>query len=143
MWKFLMKLINPFMKWLLNSPLHGLVSRDYMLISVTGRKSGKVYTTPIQYRREGDEITVITSRAYAWWKNLQGGAPIRLRVQGQSLEGTAHPELDADTIRTCFRRVYPRATDAQVEQFIPRTVAISIRLAPASALHPTSPLRRV
>jgi len=41
--------LNPLMRALLRSPLHGLLSGMLMLLSYTGRKSGKVYTIPIGY----------------------------------------------------------------------------------------------
>lgn len=54
------KIYNPLMKWVLRSPLHGMVSKNFMLITFTGRRSGKVYTTPVNYVREGDGITVFS-----------------------------------------------------------------------------------
>jgi hypothetical protein len=40
---------NDFMSWFLRSPLHGLLSNGMMLLTVTGRKTGKKYTTPVGY----------------------------------------------------------------------------------------------
>jgi len=48
---------NRWVIWLLQSPLHGLVSQGMLLITVTGRKSGKTYTTPVEYRQENQCIT--------------------------------------------------------------------------------------
>lgn len=75
---FLNRIVNPFMKWLLKSPLHGIVSGHYMLVTVTGRKTGKLYTTPVEYRRKDQAIMVITSQRHTWWKNLQSGVPCTL-----------------------------------------------------------------
>jgi hypothetical protein len=69
-----MKVQNPFMKWLLRSPFHGVVSRMYMLITFTGRKSRTIYTTPVQYAQNDNTLYIITSEGYTWWKNLHGGA---------------------------------------------------------------------
>ena len=41
------KLYNPFVGALLRSPLHGFMSNSTMLLTYTGRKSGKTYTTPV------------------------------------------------------------------------------------------------
>ncbi len=80
---------NPIIKWLLRSPLHGFVSNNMMLITYTGRKSGKEYTIPINYLRN-DSVFITTSfRKRIWWRNLRGGAPVTLRVQGQTLQATA------------------------------------------------------
>lgn len=84
----LVKLLNPLMTLLLRSLLHGLVSRSIMLITVTGRKTGRTYTTPVSYWRAGDTITCFTDRANQWWRNLRAGAPVVVRVCGQDLPGT-------------------------------------------------------
>jgi deazaflavin-dependent oxidoreductase (nitroreductase family) len=79
---------NSIMAWLLRSPLHGLISRSFMLITFTGRKSGRVYTTPVNYVRDGDVLSVVSFRHRTWWRNLRGGAPVTVRVQGQDLQAT-------------------------------------------------------
>lgn len=80
------KIYNPIMRSILRSPLHGLISKNTMLISFTGRKSGKVYTTPVNYVRDGDNFTVFSLRNRIWWRNLRGGAPVTVRVRGQNLK---------------------------------------------------------
>lgn len=47
-----------------------------LLLSVTGRKSGKTYSTPLVYFRDADSYVVVGSDGAArrdpqWWKNLQ------------------------------------------------------------------------
>lgn len=78
---------NRIMTWVLRSPLHRVVSGSILTLTFTGRKSGKVYTTPLSYTRQGEQIIVFTHSG--WWKNLQGGAPVTVRVQGQAVHGQA------------------------------------------------------
>ena len=78
---------NPIMIWLLKSPLHGIVSKSIMLVTVTGRKSGKSISTPTNYLRDGNTLWVISWRDRNWWKNLRGGANIRTLLAGKSVEG--------------------------------------------------------
>ena len=80
-------IMNPFVTILLKSPLHRLVSGTMMLITFTGRKSGKRYTTPVGYLRDGDVVICLTHAN--WWKNLRGGARVTLRIQGRTVEGRA------------------------------------------------------
>jgi hypothetical protein len=68
---------DPLMKWLLRSPFHGMISKGVMLVSVRGRKSGKTISTPTNYVREGN----------MWWRNLRGGADVRLRLAGKEVRG--------------------------------------------------------
>jgi deazaflavin-dependent oxidoreductase (nitroreductase family) len=77
------------MKFVLGSAVHGMVSKTVLLITFTGRKSGKTYTTPVSYSQYGD-LVYIFSHAN-WWKNLRGGAPVTLRIQGRELRGLAEP----------------------------------------------------
>jgi hypothetical protein len=94
MMNLLIRLINPLVVALLRSPLHSLLSDNTMLISFTGRRSGKRYVVPISYVREDDTIICFTGSP--WWKNLRDGAPVVLRVRGQDLDGSAQP-IDGDT----------------------------------------------
>lgn len=84
--------VNSAMKFVLRSPVHSMVSKSILLITFTGRKSGKRYTTPVSYSQEGDDITIFTHAD--WWKNLRGGAPVTLRIRGHDLEGVAQPVAD-------------------------------------------------
>jgi deazaflavin-dependent oxidoreductase (nitroreductase family) len=77
------------MKLVLRSPVHGMVSKTILLITFTGRKSGKTYTTPVSYSQHNDQVYVFTHAA--WWKNLRKGAPVTLRIRGRELQGLAEP----------------------------------------------------
>ncbi|MCI0478593.1 MAG: nitroreductase family deazaflavin-dependent oxidoreductase [Anaerolineales bacterium] len=100
---------NPIMIFLLRSPLHGLLSGSTMLITYTGRKSGKPITLPTNYVREGDALFITSFRARKWWRNLRGGARVTIRLQGRDYSGVAEAIEDADAVaqglRAYFRRV--------------------------------------
>jgi deazaflavin-dependent oxidoreductase (nitroreductase family) len=76
---------NTFMIWLLKSPLHFLISKNILLISFAGRKSGKSYHLPVNYLRQGDILYLTSWRERRWWRNLRAGQPVTVRVQGQNL----------------------------------------------------------
>jgi hypothetical protein len=99
-WAVFNRTVNPLMKALLRSPLHGLRSGRLALITVTGRKSGREYTFPTGYERDGDTVTITVSwpDQKVWWRNLRdGGAPVRLRLKGEERSGhaVAHGDPDA------------------------------------------------
>ncbi len=82
-----------------------------MLITFTGRKSGKVYTTPVGYVRNGDSLTFYTKRRRIWWRNLRGGAPVTVRVKGQDLEGvgeTIEDEKAVAAILSAYLQEFPQ-----------------------------------
>jgi deazaflavin-dependent oxidoreductase (nitroreductase family) len=85
---------NDFMSWVLRSPFHAILSNGMMLITVTGRKTGTQYTTPVGYLREGVDLWVLTSRDRTWWRNLKGGAQVNLLLRRQRIAAIAEPELD-------------------------------------------------
>ena len=89
---------NDFMAWVLRSPFHGMLSNGMMLITITGRKTGKTYTTPVGYYVEGEYLWVITSRERTWWKNLQGGANVKLLLKRKPVQGIADVELDTKAV---------------------------------------------
>ena len=91
---------NDFMSWVLRSPLHGMLSDGMMLITFTGRKTGKTYTIPVGYYEESGYLWVITSRDRTWWRNLQGGANVNLLLKRKPVHGIAETELDGKAVET-------------------------------------------
>jgi deazaflavin-dependent oxidoreductase (nitroreductase family) len=93
---------NPIMTWLLRSPLHGLISGNTMLMTYQGRKSGKTYTTPVNYLRmqdsEGQYLLTTSKRDRTWWRNLRGGASVTLRLRGKDLRARAEAIEDEPAV---------------------------------------------
>lgn len=85
-------MVNKAMKFILRSPLHAMVSKSVLLITFTGSKSGKTYTTPVSYSLSGDQVTIFTHAN--WWRNLRSGTPVTLRIQGRDRQGL--PEAVAE-----------------------------------------------
>ena len=73
--------LNPVMRVLLDSPLHWPLSRWFAILAWTGRRSGRRYSTPVSYVREGSTAWITTGDA--WWHNLESGAPVDMRVSGR------------------------------------------------------------
>jgi deazaflavin-dependent oxidoreductase (nitroreductase family) len=91
--------VNQAMKFILRSPVHGMISKSILLITFTGRNSGKRYTTPVSYSQVDGQVTIFTHAN--WWKNLRDGAPVRLRIRGRELQGL--PALVAEDKRAVAR----------------------------------------
>jgi deazaflavin-dependent oxidoreductase (nitroreductase family) len=88
---------NALMSAVLRSPLHAMLG-DTMLLTVTGRKSGKRYTMPVSFYREGDVLWVTSGRERTWWRNLRGGACVTMHLHGRDMEGSAEVVTDADAV---------------------------------------------
>ena len=91
---------NDFMSWVLRSPLHGMLSNGMMLISVTGHKTGRKYTTPVEYFREDDNLWVMTNRDRTWWKNLKGGAEVSLLLKRKPVTAIADLVVDEKSVES-------------------------------------------
>lgn len=91
-------LANAIVVTILRSPWHKIRSERLLLLTFTGRKSGKEFTTPIRYVQEGETLQVTV--VYPWWKNLVGGATVRVLLRGQMRSGTAEvlPEKDGEVV---------------------------------------------
>ena len=90
MW-FMNKFVNPIVRLILQSPLHGIMSTSLLLITYQGRKSGKAYTLPVQYIQDDHLIYILPGapEQKTWWRNLRGGAPVSLQLVGKTLSGKA------------------------------------------------------
>ncbi len=71
-----------------------------LVLTFTGRKSGRQISTPVGYTRLGDRLVCTSLRRRTWWRNLRGGAPVKLYLQGRSSPALAQAvENDADVRR--------------------------------------------
>jgi deazaflavin-dependent oxidoreductase (nitroreductase family) len=73
-------------------------SNQLLLLTFTGRKSGKEFTTPLRYVQEGETLQLII--VYPWWRNLIGEATVHVLLRGQMRTGTAEvlPEEDREVV---------------------------------------------
>jgi deazaflavin-dependent oxidoreductase (nitroreductase family) len=131
-------LVNRVVTWLLRSPASRLVDRSLVLLAVTGHRSGRTYTFPVQYARLGESLWVYVGDGAdkTWWRNLTSPAPVQVLLRRTVHTGTAqafcgrqHPEEVGEGLRR-YRARYPRlaqrlrATDAE-------TVMVRVDLQPA------------
>jgi hypothetical protein len=77
--------MNPLVVALLRSRLHVLASKGLMVLSWTGRKSGREFSIPVGYQREGDSVVVLISKRgeKSWWKNFREPWPAELLIRGR------------------------------------------------------------
>tara|TARA_B100000900_G_scaffold391842_1_gene386810 strand:- start:216 stop:650 length:435 start_codon:yes stop_codon:yes gene_type:complete len=68
--KYLFRFINPFVRVILKSPIHFIISHQILLFRVIGRKSKKIYEIPASYAHINDALVCVTLRENLWWKNF-------------------------------------------------------------------------
>jgi len=91
------------MTWMLRSPLHVFMG-GLLLITVTGRKSGRAISAPVNYVHDGDNLLITSKADRTWWKNLRGDAPVTLLMNGKTYRAQAtviedHPQVDQALLR--------------------------------------------
>ena len=84
---------NDFVAFMLRTPLHVFLGKT-MLITVTGCKTGKTYSTPVGFYRDGDWLWVMTSRDRTWWRNVKNGAKVSLLLRGKKVPAYAEAEIN-------------------------------------------------
>lgn len=99
-----LRLWNPIMRRLFDSPVHWPLSRWFAVIAWTGRRTGRRHSTPVSYVREGSTAYVTTGDR--WWRNLIGGAPVAMRIVGHWQEGIAAPVTDQADSRAEHERLF-------------------------------------
>jgi hypothetical protein len=100
---------NDFIAWLLRSPLHGMLSKSLMLVTYSGRKSGRRITTPVNYLRLDGALWVTSLRTRVWWRSLAGGAPAMLRLQGVDVTARGEVFLEESAVVEALRQYFRSA----------------------------------
>jgi F420H(2)-dependent quinone reductase len=90
----ILRLWNPIMTGILRSPVHRPLSRWFMVLGWTGRRSGRRYSTPVSYLRDGS--TLFVTSGDRWWRNVEGGGQVAIRLEGRSFDATATPITDPE-----------------------------------------------
>ena len=86
---------NALMKVLLRTPgVQSRLGRSFALLTWTGRRSGRRFTTPVAYTRDNAEVVVVTKRSRSWWLNFADRPEVELRLAGDVVRGNARARLD-------------------------------------------------
>ena len=83
----------------LESPLHGIMSKGLLVLEYEGRRSGKRYEVPLQYIEDDGVLYIWAGNATekTWWRNFQKPAPVTVQLRGEEVAATA--SLVADPAR--------------------------------------------
>ncbi len=78
----LLKLVNPILGFLLRTPLAGPARKQLMVLSFTGRKTGRPFTLPVSAHVIDNDLYALTGAA--WKQNFRDGAPAQVVYDGKS-----------------------------------------------------------
>lgn len=110
-----MKIVNVPMRLLLRLPFPTPLSGNLMLITFTGRQSGKVYHQPVSYVPDGD--TLLTPGGGRWKLNLSHDQPIHARLRGRDVVLRPEKIRDIDEIEQLIGLM--KAKNPNIARFIP------------------------
>jgi deazaflavin-dependent oxidoreductase (nitroreductase family) len=96
-----------------------LIGRLILLLTTTGRKTGRARVTPLQYEAQGDTIYVGAARGAQadWYRNVVANPQVEVRVKNRRFRGRAEPITDpariADYLELRVQR-HPRMVAAML-----------------------------
>ncbi|MEU4541514.1 wax ester/triacylglycerol synthase domain-containing protein [Streptosporangium sp. NPDC023825] len=123
-------LVNPLVRLLLRSPWHALISRWVVLLAITGRRSGATVVVPAQYAHDGQGLMLVSKRSRVWWRNLEGGASLRLTLRGIERAGRADVSRDPERVRAALLAVGRAIGRDEPIMPVEEAVAVTVRLDP-------------
>lgn len=123
--------LNVIFRRLLRSRLHGLLSRQLMLLIVTGRKTGRRYVVPVGRHETNGEFLV--SAMGTWRENLRGGATVEVVVDGRTHVGHAELEEDPDEVARGYKLMLDQLDRK------PRDVGLKVNLRRSPTLEELKP----
>jgi deazaflavin-dependent oxidoreductase (nitroreductase family) len=102
-----------------------------LLLTTTGRKSGKESTTPLIYDRAGGDVVVVASKGGAprdpgWYRNLNAHPDVGVQIKGDRFRARARTARGEERERLWrqMNRVWPHYAEYQekTEREIPVVV---------------------
>jgi len=109
--------------------------RALLLLTTTGARSGRPYTTPMMFIDDGDRLLVVASNAGApkhpdWYRNLVAHPEVTVEITGDTYQADAVPlrgeERDRVFAAICERFPFFADHQAKVTRRIP-VVALTAR----------------
>ena len=113
---FLNSFGNPFVRLLIRSPFHSMIDHSVALIIYTGRKTGVTRSVPVNYLKEGNTLHIISLSSRKWWRNLHGGAAVKVVVEGKEHNGWAELIENGEQVIGELHKIY--SANPQLARYI-------------------------
>jgi deazaflavin-dependent oxidoreductase (nitroreductase family) len=115
--------------------------RPLLLLTTTGAKSGRPYTTPVMYLQDGDRLAIFATHGGAprhpdWYVNLVAHPTVAVEVGPERFQASATPltgGAEHDTLYARQAERYPQFADYQQKTTRVIPVVILERLSEADA----------
>jgi hypothetical protein len=117
----LLRLVNPILSFLLRTPLAGPARKQLMVLSFSGRKTGRPYSIPLSAHVIDNDLYALSGAA--WKQNFQGGAPAEVVYDGKTT--AMHGELIRD--RATVSDLYLKCVQSYGLQRAQRMIGLKFR----------------
>jgi F420H(2)-dependent quinone reductase len=107
-------LLNPIMRFLLRLPTGR--ERGLLLLTYTGRKTGRRRTVPVAYAVRPDG-TLLVAGGGSWKWNLVGGVPVSITRGGRTIQALGELVRDRETIERLLPELI-KGSDRRVGDFV-------------------------
>ena len=77
-----LRIVNPALAFLLRTPLAGPARKQLMVLSFTGRKTGRPYSIPLSAHLIDHDLYALTDKP--WKQNFRDGAPAQVVYNGKT-----------------------------------------------------------
>jgi deazaflavin-dependent oxidoreductase (nitroreductase family) len=95
------KVINRIASLLLRTPgVSSGIGRRLIIITVTGRKTGKKYSVPVSYTRH--DGAVLFGTQFAWARNMRTGDPVEVILRGKRRQADVQVISDEEGVVTMY-----------------------------------------
>ncbi|GIH14210.1 nitroreductase/quinone reductase family protein [Rugosimonospora africana] len=94
---------NSVVRVLLRSPLHRVLSRRLLIVTVTGRRTGRIYRLPVGYVEH--DGTLLIGAGGAWRRNVRPGEPVSVRLRGRNRLADAEVITDEERAADLYRHI--------------------------------------
>jgi hypothetical protein len=97
-----LKVVNPMLGLLLRTPLAGPARKQLMVLSFTGRKTGKPYSIPVSAHVIDHDLYALTGAS--WKQNFRDGAPAQVVYDGKTTAMRGELIRDRVVVSDLFHR---------------------------------------
>ncbi|MEB3983578.1 hypothetical protein OQ968_20205 [Mycobacterium sp. 663a-19] len=117
----LLRIVNPMLRSLLRTPLAGAARKQLMVLSFTGRKTGRRFSLPLSAHVIDNDLYALTGAP--WKQNFRDGAPAEVFYDGKTT--AMRGELIRD--RAVVADLYSRCAQSYGVQRAQRTIGLKFR----------------
>ena len=97
-----LRIVNPALAFLLRTPLAGPARKQLMVLSFTGRKTGRPYSIPLSAHLIDHDLYALTDKP--WKQNFRDGAPAQVVYNGKTTAMRGELIRDRAAVSDLFHR---------------------------------------